>query len=109
MKVQRFCLTLLGDARLWYQFIRTYNWRLARVDKIYLGYNTPKLVTLENNLFHAWRSFAFDENTETIDVYVTCISQVAVLLVYGEPQILEVFQEHTPHKIILNSVSYRRT
>ena len=39
-----------------------------------------------------WISFRFDENTETIDVYVTCISQVAALLGYGEPHILEVFK-----------------
>ena len=33
-------------------------------------------------LFHAWRSFGFDENTETIEAYVTYISQVAILLGY---------------------------
>ena len=37
-------------------------------------------------------SFHFDENTETIDPYATCIRQVATLLGYGEPQILEVFK-----------------
>ena len=40
-------------------------------------------------MFHAWRSFNVDENTETIDVYATQIRQVATLLGYGEPQILE--------------------
>ena len=39
-----------------------------------------------------WRSFHFDENTETIDAYVNCIRQVATLLGYQEPQILEVFK-----------------
>ena len=34
-----------------------------------------------------WKSFSFDENTETIDAYVTCIRQVAALLGYGESQI----------------------
>ena len=43
-------------------------------------------------LFHAWRSFTFDENTETIDSYVIRIRQVATLLGYGELQILEVFK-----------------
>ena len=43
-------------------------------------------------LFHAWRSFNCDENTETINAYVTCIRQVPTLLGYGEPQILEVFK-----------------
>ena len=45
-----------------------------------------------------FRSFSFDENTETIDAYVTCIRQVAALLGYGEPQILEVFKNTLPTK-----------
>ena len=45
---------------------------------------------MPEQLFHAWRSFTFDENTETIDSYV--IRQVANLLGYGELQILEVFK-----------------
>ena len=51
-------------------------------------------------LFHTWRSFNFDENTETMDAYVTCIRQVATLLGYGEPQILEVFENTLPTNYI---------
>ena len=36
-----------------------------------------------------WKSFHFDENTDTLDSYVTCIRQVATLLGYGKPQVLE--------------------
>ena len=43
--------------------------------------------------------FNFDENTETIDVYVTCIRKVAAFLGYGEPQILEVFKNALPTKL----------
>ena len=50
-------------------------------------------------LFHAWRSFTFDENTETIDSYVIWIRQVATFLGYGEPQILEVFKNTLPTKL----------
>ena len=50
-------------------------------------------------LFHAWRSFNFDENTETIDSYVIQIRQVATHLGYGEPQILEVFKDTLPTKL----------
>ena len=50
-------------------------------------------------MFHAWRSFSFDENAETIDVYVTCIRQVAALLGYGEPQNVEVFKNTLPTKL----------
>ena len=46
-----------------------------------------------------WRSFNFDKNTETIDAYVTNIRQVATLLGYGEPQILEVFKNTLPTKL----------
>ena len=50
-------------------------------------------------LFHAWRSFTFDENAETIDSYVIHIRQVATLLGYGEPQIPEVFKNTLPTKL----------
>ena len=43
--------------------------------------------------------FSLDESTETIDSYVTCIRQVATLLGYGEPQILEVFKNTLPTKL----------
>ena len=46
-----------------------------------------------------WRSFTFDENTETIDSYMIRIRQVANLLGYGEPQILEVFKNTLPTKL----------
>ena len=40
-----------------------------------------------------------DENTETINAYVMCITQVATLLGYEEPQILEVFKKTLPTKL----------
>ena len=46
-----------------------------------------------------WRSFTFDENTETIDSYVIQIRQVANLFGYGEPQIFEVFKKTLPTKL----------
>ena len=50
-------------------------------------------------LFHAWRLFHFDENTETIDSYVTHIRQTSALLGYREPEILEVFKNIFPTKL----------
>ena len=41
----------------------------------------------------------FDENTKTIDSYVIQIRQVATILGYGEPQILEVFKNTLPTKL----------
>ena len=58
-----------------------------------------KLGNNHEQLFHTCRSFTFDENTETIDSYVIRIRQAANLLVYGEPQILEVFKNTLPTKL----------
>ena len=48
-----------------------------------------------------WRSFHFDENAEMIDSYVNRIRQVANLLGYREPQILEEFKTLSPHNWVL--------
>ena len=99
VEVQRFCLTLLGEARLWYHslepledttWVQLQNLFRQRYSK--LG-NTPE------QLFHAWISFTFDENTETIDSYMIWKRQVAILLGYREPQILEVFKDTLPTKL----------
>ena len=58
-----------------------------------------KLGNTCEQLFHTWRSFTFDENTETIDSYVIRMKQVANLLGYGEPEILEVFKNTPPTKL----------
>ena len=57
-----------------------------------------------------WRSFHYDENTETIDAYVSRIKQVAALLNYGEPQILGLFKNTLPSKLywILVSINNLR-
>ena len=78
--------------------IRTYKCRLARDTKLFRQ-QYSKIGNTREQLFHAWRSFNFDENTETIDAYVTHIRQVAALLGYGEPQILEVFKNTLPTKL----------
>ena len=66
VKVRCFCLTLIGEARLWYESLapldgdwpalqNKFRWQYSK-----LG-NTPK------QLFHAWRTFKFDENTDKLD------------------------------------------
>ena len=80
VKVQRFCLTLLGEARLWFQYLEPLNnvtW--PELQNLFRP-RYSKLGNMPEQLFHAWRSFNFDENTETIDSYVTRIRQVAALL-----------------------------
>ena len=49
--------------------------------------------------FYIWRSFQFDEATDTIDGYIYKVKQVAVLLDYGEPQILELFKNTLPSRL----------
>ena len=49
-------------------------------------------------LFHAWRSFHYDENMEMFDAYITRIKQVATFLGYGEPHISEVFKNTLPNR-----------
>ena len=97
-RVQRFCLTLLGDARLWYQPLEPINVDWQGLQNVF-GQQYSKMGNTREQLFHAWRSFGFDENTETIDTYVTHIRQVAALLSYGEPQILKVFKNTLPIKL----------
>ena len=46
-----------------------------------------------------WRTFHSDENSETIDSYVTCIRQMTTLLGYEEPQILDVFKNTLPSRL----------
>ena len=99
IKVQRFCLTLLGKARLWYQSLEPLgNTTWAQLQNLFRQ-RYSKLGNTHEQLFHTWRSFTFDENTETIDSYVIRIRQVATLLGYGEPQILEVFKNTLPTKL----------
>ena len=50
-----------------------------------------KIGNSREQLVHTWGSFHFNKNMETIDAYVHHIRQVATLLGYGEPQILEFF------------------
>ena len=92
-----FYLTLTGEARLWYESLapldndwpalqNKFRWQYSKIG------NTPK------QLFHTWRTFKFDENTDTIDSYILRMSQVAAMLNYGEMQILENFKNTLPYQ-----------
>ena len=99
IKVQRFCLTLLGEAILWFQSLDPLdNVAWPELQNMFRQ-RYSKLGNTHEHLFHTWTSFSFDENTETIDSYVTRIRQVATLLGYGEAQILEVFKNTLPTKL----------
>ena len=98
VKVQRFCLTLLGEAGLWYQSLEAINEDWQGLQNLFRQ-QYSKIGNTREQLFHACRSFIFDENTEKIDAYVTHISQVAAPLTNGEPLILGVFKNTLPTKL----------
>ena len=99
IRVQRFCLTPLGEARLWYHSLEPLgNTTWAQLQNLFRQ-RYSNLGNTCRQLFHTWRSFTFDENTEAIDSYMIRIRQVANLLGYGELQILEVFKNTLPTKV----------
>ena len=66
-KVRHFRVTLIGEARLWYESLtpldndwpalqNKFRWQYSKIS------NTPE------QLFHAWRTFKFDENTDSVDL-----------------------------------------
>ena len=96
--IRCFRVTFIGEARLWYESLalldndwpalqNKFRWQYSKID------NTPE------QLFHAWRTFKFDENTDSIDSYVLRMSQVAAMLNYGEMQILENFKNTLPYQL----------
>ena len=99
-KVRRFCLTLLGEARLWYEMLNAQQQQLdwAGLQESFRQ-QYSKFGNTREQYFHAWRSFHFDEATDTIDGYIQKVKQVAALLNYGEPQILELFKNTLPSRL----------
>ena len=92
-------MTLIDEARLWYVSLalldddwpalqNKFRWQYSKTG------NTPE------QLFHAWRTFKFDENTDTVDSYVLRMSQVATMPNYGEMQILENFRNTLLYQLL---------
>ena len=95
---RRFCLTFIGEGRLWCESIRPialdWNCLQNQFRQQYSNIGNPR-----EQLCYVWRSFHFDENTETLDAYVTHIRQLATLLGYGKPQVLVVFKNTLPVRL----------
>ena len=97
-KVRHFCVTLIGEARLWYESLALLdNHWPALQNKFWWQYS--KIGNTPEQLFHAWRTFKFDENTDSIDSYVLRMSQVMAMLNYAEMQILENFKNTLPYRL----------
>ena len=97
-KVQRFCLTLTREAKLWYESLGPINTDWIGLQNSFRQ-QYPKISNTRKQLFHEWRSFHFNDNAEPIDTYVHHIRQVTTLLGYQEPQVLEVFKNILPTKL----------
>ena len=60
-KVQQFCLTLVGEARLWYESLNpiALDWNKLQ-NQFQKQYS--KIGNTREQLFYGWRSFHFDKN-----------------------------------------------
>ena len=98
VKIQQFCLTLIGEVGLWYESLRpiAVDWQGLQ-DQFTQHYS--KIGNMRERLFHVWRSFHYDKSPEMLDIYVTRIRQVAASLGYGEPQIFKVFKNTLPKRL----------
>ena len=88
----------MGEARLWYTSLEPIVMTWQELQNQYRQ-QYSKLGNTREQLFHAWRSFHYDENVEMLDIYVTRIRQVARLLGFGEPQVLEVFKNTVSNRL----------
>ena len=70
VKDQRFCLTLLGEAQLWFNSLEPLEDTTWPQLQNLFRQRYSKLGNTHEQLFHAWRSFTFDDDTETMDSYV---------------------------------------
>ena len=89
----------MGEARLWYETLNVQQQQLdwaGLQEKFRQQYS--KFGNTREQYFHAWRSFQFDEATNTIDGYIQNVKEVAALLDYGEPQFLELFKNTLPSR-----------
>ena len=91
-------LTLLGEARMWYETLGAQQLDWAGLKDCFQQQYSKFGNTREQHC-HAWRSFHYDENTDTIDSYIYKVKHLAALLNYGEPQILELFKNTLPSRL----------
>ena len=81
IKVQRYCLTLVGEARNWYATLEPLAMTWPELQNLFRQ-QYSKIENMREQLFHVWRSFHYDENVETPDAYIIRIKQVVRLLGY---------------------------
>ena len=108
IKVQRFCLTLLGQARLWFQSLEPLgNTTWPQLQNLFRQ-RYSKLGNTCEQLFHAWRSFNFDENTENYRLLCNANKTGSNTLRLWRATSTGSIQEHTSNKAVLDTISNRR-
>ena len=60
VKVQRFCLTLVGEARNWYATLEPLVMTWPELQNLF-RWQYSKIGNTREQLFHAWRSFHYDK------------------------------------------------
>ena len=60
VKAQRFCFTLLAEARLWYQSLEPINVDRQGLQNLFRQ-QYSKIGNTREQMFHSWRSFSFNE------------------------------------------------
>ena len=88
----------MGEARNWYATLEPVAMTWPELQTMFRC-QYSKIGNMREQLFHAWRSFHYDENVETPDAYVIRIKQVARLLGYEDLQVLEVFKNTVPNRL----------
>ena len=98
VKVQKFCVTLVGEARNWYATLEHLVMTWPQLQNL-IRQQYSKIGNMREQMFHALRSFHYDENVETPDAYIIRIKQIARLLGYEDPQVLEGFKNTVPNRL----------
>ena len=93
-KFGRFCLTLGGDACLWYESIPL----LEMIGVICKNIFTDKSLNLDKdkNNFQREGSFLFYEATDMIDLYVLRLKHCSKMLRYNRSEVLELMKNTLP-------------
>ena len=89
---------MVGEARNWYATLEPLAMAWPELQNMF-RHQYFKIGNTREQLFHACRSFHYDENVETPDAYVIRITQVARLLCYEELQVIEVFKNTVPNRL----------
>ena len=108
IRVQRFCLTLLGEARLWYQSLEPLGDTTWAQLKNVFRQRYSKLGNTHEQLFHMWRSFTFDEILKYRFLCHKNKTSSKSPRIWGTTDIRGI-QKHFANKIVLDLVPNRRS